>query len=179
MNHEQREALRKARDHIKELGDQSNEDEYLDSGDALDALAMAYDAIDALFTPTKEHAEVMVTLAKGGTAEREVAARDLQVPDLWNIAHQLPERQRDAVLETWHLAHDLLSHIREPGPGPKHIEVEFSTDPMDESVTECRTFEFDTSKEITAFRKGLQAAIGNYEMEIVYTDEELDDERAS
>lgn len=41
-------------DHLKALGDQSSEDEYLDSGDALDALAKAYNAIEALFTPYRD-----------------------------------------------------------------------------------------------------------------------------
>ncbi len=58
----------------------------------------------------------LVTLAKGGTAERTVAASDLNVPDLWNIAaavdDSVSKKAGDMVRECWHLAHDLLRHVR-------------------------------------------------------------------
>lgn len=58
-----------------------------------------------------------VTLSKGGSAERTVAAIDIQVPDLWHIAMHLKregaESQGEKVLECWHLCHDLLRHIQE------------------------------------------------------------------
>jgi len=60
-----------------------------------------------------------ITRAKGGTAEREVEANKIVIPDLWHIAMELPGLQFDAdtpqgaVLECWHLCHDLLKHIQE------------------------------------------------------------------
>lgn len=57
-----------------------------------------------------------VTLSKGGTAERTVKVKDIDIPDLWHIAmllsdqkvvNGLGEAASDKVLEVWHLAHDL------------------------------------------------------------------------
>jgi hypothetical protein len=64
-----------------------------------------------------------ITLAKGGKAERTVKLNQVQIPDLWQIAH-LPELKgyslggkpaKDLIIETWHLAHDLLRELRERG----------------------------------------------------------------
>ncbi len=56
-----------------------------------------------------------VTRSKGGTDEREVDPREMQVPDVYCIAYRLgfdtPEGK--AVLECWHLCHDLLLHAQE------------------------------------------------------------------
>ena len=59
-----------------------------------------------------------ITLAKGGTAERVVDIKELQVPDLWHIGMELKDGctgpcAGDRVLECWHLCHDLLRHIRD------------------------------------------------------------------
>ena len=54
-----------------------------------------------------------VVLAKGGTDERIVEVREIVIPDLWHIANRLPADERDAVLETWHLAHNLLDHLKD------------------------------------------------------------------
>lgn len=55
-----------------------------------------------------------ITRSKGGMAEREVPVSELKVPDLWKIALKYPEGEvRDAILECWHLAHDLLRHVQE------------------------------------------------------------------
>jgi len=68
-----------------------------------------------------------ITLSKGGTEERTVEARDITVPDLWHVAMFLKDyakttpnplmlqKAADEILETWHLAHDLLRHIKEEG----------------------------------------------------------------
>ena len=65
------------------------------------------------------------TRSKGGTAEREEIISQIQVPDLWKIAElfqdkanaiYLPTAARkaaaDAILECWHLAHDLRKHFQ-------------------------------------------------------------------
>jgi hypothetical protein len=52
-----------------------------------------------------------ITLAKGGTAERSVPLGDIRIPDLLHIANSLNDPSRDAVLECWHLAHDLLNAL--------------------------------------------------------------------
>lgn len=60
-----------------------------------------------------------ITLNKGGTAERVTEAEALQIPDLWHIADHLRAEHRneaaEAVLQCWHLAHDLKRHIIEEG----------------------------------------------------------------
>ncbi len=62
--------------------------------------------------------DTMITRSKGGTAERQLRAVEIAVPDLWHIAMSLRAGDKDtprseAVLECWHLAHDLLKHIKE------------------------------------------------------------------
>jgi hypothetical protein len=59
----------------------------------------------------------LITRARGGTEERQVEAKMIEVPDLWHIAMWLEHHDRHpndaaAVLECWHLAHDLLKHIK-------------------------------------------------------------------
>ena len=55
-----------------------------------------------------------ITRAKGGTHERTVDVDDIVIPDMWHIAMaQKDERVKEAILEIWHLAHDLLRHIKE------------------------------------------------------------------
>lgn len=58
-----------------------------------------------------------VTLSRGGTQERSVPVGGICVPDLWHIAKALRQsgndRAAEAVLETWHLANDLLRHAAE------------------------------------------------------------------
>jgi len=53
----------------------------------------------------------------GGTARREVAVKDIQIPDLWHIAKSVDDEGRksaaEAVLECWHLCHDLLAAVSE------------------------------------------------------------------
>jgi len=54
MTNEQREALRQVRDRIHEFNDECEEAQHTDTGEAWEILGAAYNAIDALFTPTKE-----------------------------------------------------------------------------------------------------------------------------
>ena len=82
-----------------------------------------------------------VTLAKGGTAERVVKVEEIQIPDLWHLAMFIQDHEdeiyervghnhlvldnllagkpagrpkwSEAILETWHLAHDLRRTILE------------------------------------------------------------------
>jgi hypothetical protein len=58
-----------------------------------------------------------ITRAKGGTGERSVGLAEIRIPDLWHLASALKEagcgEQSGEVLECWHLAHDLLSALRE------------------------------------------------------------------
>jgi len=59
-----------------------------------------------------------ITRAKGGTKERRVLVSKIQIPDLWNVVHgwdNIEARDRELILETWHLAHDLLRAVREAG----------------------------------------------------------------
>ena len=67
-----------------------------------------------------------VTLAPRGTRRKVEQVDQLHVPDLWHIAMWLQENEpqihnhlrgqtwSEAILETWHLAHDLLENIRNP-----------------------------------------------------------------
>lgn len=55
-----------------------------------------------------------VTLSKGGTMERTVEVSEIIIPDLWHIAlNQESKEAKDAILEVWHIAHDLKRHIEE------------------------------------------------------------------
>jgi len=77
---------------------------------------------------TAGKAEPTFTRSKGGTAEREEIISQIQVPDLWKIAElfqdkanaiYLPTAARkaaaDAILECWHLAHDMKRHLQSNG----------------------------------------------------------------
>ena len=68
------------------------------------------------------------TRSKGGTAEREEIISQIQVPDLWKIAEIFQgksntaymskanrEAVADAILECWHLAHDMRKHLQANG----------------------------------------------------------------
>ena len=70
-------------------------------------------------------AEPTFTRSKGGTAEREEIISQIQVPDLWKIAEIFQgksntiymskanrEAVADAILECWHLAHDMKRHLQ-------------------------------------------------------------------
>jgi len=52
-----------------------------------------------------------------GAGRHTVPLNEVQVPDLWHVASYLHDQGHDeasnAVLETWHLAHDLLANLRE------------------------------------------------------------------
>jgi len=56
-----------------------------------------------------------------GTARREVELSDIKVPDMWHLYIRLREDKRldnglraaaEDVLETWHIAHDLLKNLK-------------------------------------------------------------------
>lgn len=55
----------------------------------------------------------IVTLAKGGMAEKDMPVSKVKIPDLWHIAHRLDEEDKEKVLACWHLAHDLKTHIED------------------------------------------------------------------
>jgi len=67
-------------------------------------------------------AEPTFTRSKGGTAEREEIISQIQVPDLWGMISHLKDggtlnkvsrtQIADAMLETWHLAHDMKRHLQ-------------------------------------------------------------------
>lgn len=49
-----------------------------------------------------------------GSGRKEVPLSSVQIPDLWHIAQatlDLDEKRK--ILECWHLAHDLLTALRE------------------------------------------------------------------
>ena len=65
------------------------------------------------------------TRAKGGTAECEEIISQIRVPDLWKVTELFQgksntfymskanrEAVADAILECWHLAHDLRKHLQ-------------------------------------------------------------------
>jgi len=73
-------------------------------------------------------AEPTFTRSKGGTAEREEIISQIQVPDLWKVAEIFQgksntmymskanrEAVADAILECWHLAHDMRKHLQSNG----------------------------------------------------------------
>ena len=73
-------------------------------------------------------ADPTFTRSKGGTAEREEIISQIQVPDLWKIAEIFQgksntmymskanrEAVADAILECWHLAHDMRKHLQSNG----------------------------------------------------------------
>jgi hypothetical protein len=55
--------------------------------------------------------------AKGGSRERVVEVNDIRIPDLWVLLHnhdvEVTPKQRAAILEVWHLCHDLLRVVKE------------------------------------------------------------------
>ena len=53
-----------------------------------------------------------ITRAPRGMNRREVKIEDIKVPDVWFIAMAQKPEEREMILETWHLCHDLLEHIR-------------------------------------------------------------------
>ena len=67
-------------------------------------------------------AEPTFTRSKGGTAEREEIISQIQVPDLWHMISHVRDgvtlvpayrtQIADAMLECWHLAHDLKRHLQ-------------------------------------------------------------------
>ncbi len=54
-----------------------------------------------------------------------VPVDNLSVPDLWHVAHTFPDDspQRKSILQTWHLAHDLLNNIRGDESKPKEKTI--------------------------------------------------------
>ncbi len=66
-----------------------------------------------------------ITRAPNGAAREVVDINTIQVPDLWHIAMWLKDNKPnighnhgqpldEAVLECWHLCHDLIENIRKP-----------------------------------------------------------------
>lgn len=88
----QREALRSARDFLKAVADESNDNEYLETGDALDAMETAYNAIDELFTPISDYERRVRDLeAEGMTrsdAQAVADAQDMQQPEPMMLKNQ-------------------------------------------------------------------------------------------
>ncbi len=58
-----------------------------------------------------------IILAPRGAARRTIALADIQVPDAWHAAMRLLDHDEETmskvVIETWHLANDLLDKLRE------------------------------------------------------------------
>ena len=83
---------------------------------------------DSYGRPFTAPVEATFTRSKGGTAEREEIISQIQVPDLWKIAEVFQgksntmymskanrEAVADAILECWHLAHDMRKHLQSNG----------------------------------------------------------------
>jgi hypothetical protein len=64
----------------------------------------------------KKHRVTQVVRSQGGTAMHVAQLAHVEVPDCWKAVEKMRRRgsKKDAelVLETWHLCHDLLAHIR-------------------------------------------------------------------
>lgn len=76
--------------------------------------------------------DTKVTFHKGGTQEKTVEVKDIVIPDLWHIHRRMVgealktsletregrlerewlNREAQAVLDCWHLAHGLKDHIQ-------------------------------------------------------------------
>ena len=77
---------------------------------------------DSYGRPFTAPVEPTFTRSKGGTAEREEIISQIQVPDLWGMISHLRDggtlnkvsrtQIADAMLETWHLAHDMKRHLQ-------------------------------------------------------------------
>ena len=62
-----------------------------------------------------------ITRSPGGTEERTVDLDNIRIPDLWHIAEFIAAKSlpgltgsihSESILETWHLCHDLLAHLK-------------------------------------------------------------------
>ena len=51
--------------------------------------------------------------APKGEGRQEVILGNIEIPDLWHIAMSFPtdSPEQKAILETWHLAHDLKKNL--------------------------------------------------------------------
>ena len=100
----------------------------------LDNIKTREEALEIMETiQTAGKAEPTFTRSKGGTAERQEIIAQIQVPDLWKIAEIFQgkpnginsntiymskanrEAVADAILECWHLAHDMRKHLQTNG----------------------------------------------------------------
>ena len=71
--------------------------------------------------------DTVVELSKNGTDARTVFVKDIQINDLWHIAmgiknevyKEWSQAERDSIfdeiIDVWHLAHDLKTHIIDRG----------------------------------------------------------------
>jgi len=65
--------------------------------------------------------DTKITMSKGGMKEQIVPIKDIVIPDLWHIAMAIERTGKvadgpgcaDLILECWHIAHFLKSHIEE------------------------------------------------------------------
>ena len=92
----------------------------------LDTISTREEALEIMeVIQTAGKADPTFTRSKGGTAEREEIISQIQVPDLWKIAEIFQgksntiymskanrEAVADAILEAWHLAHDMKRHLQ-------------------------------------------------------------------
>lgn len=61
-------------------------------------------------TSKREATPLIVTLNKGGTAEKQIALNLVVIPDLWHVRVESME-QKQQVLDCWHLAADLKREL--------------------------------------------------------------------
>ena len=47
-----------------------------------------------------------------GAKRRSVQLSKIQIPDLWHIAMRAEGKEREMILECWHLCHDMLANLR-------------------------------------------------------------------
>ena len=179
---EQMQALRLARDELKVLAEDSERTNHMDSGDALEAMGNAYDAIDALFVPVKPVVETY----------RIVVCIDVDAPDLegayravYDNLSVLPETMAWESSDEWYagdgqrIEQDAQDLARATVLQAKDDEAEVEPRKPFAIVIESacvngeeQTFRFNTRAEVAAFHDGLLKGAKIKEWEVVYTDEE-------
>ena len=55
-----------------------------------------------------------ITLAKGGTLEREIDVNQIKIPDMWDVVMRTKDPDnKKMVMECWYLAHDMKRALLE------------------------------------------------------------------
>lgn len=85
--------------------------------------------------------QTIITLSKGSDAEHQLPISQIIIPDLWRTANEIRDTGKvidgpgcaEAILECWHIAHDLKNHIVSDMPAEDQAS-ELAEDQADEST---------------------------------------------